>query len=83
MSGLAKSLPVWGRRFSIPRTRAHRSDGQRGDSIPYTSTRAGHGGCGVEIFGGLLMKVTIEVGEETMKEVRGGVFPGTEDGADE
>ena len=82
MSGLAKSLPVWGRRFSIPRTRAHRSDGQRGDSIPYTSTRAGHGGCGVEIFGGLLMESAVHL-YDRLKEVRGGVFPGTEDGADE
>ena len=50
--------------------------------FPTSSTRAGHGDCRVEIFGGLSMECAMHL-YDRLKEVRGGVFPGTEDGADE
>ncbi len=50
--------------------------------FPTSSNRAGQGGCGVETFGGLSMEFAVHLYDK-LKEVRGGVFPGTEDGADE
>jgi hypothetical protein len=43
---------------------------------------SGIGGCGVETRGGFSMKSAVHL-RDRLKEVRGGVFPGTEDGTDE
>jgi hypothetical protein len=40
------------------------------------------GGCGVETFGGFSIESAVHL-YDGLKEVRGGVFPGTEDGTDE
>jgi hypothetical protein len=82
MSGLARSLPVGGWRSAIPRTCAHRSDGQRGDRIPYIFNPRRARDCRVETFGGLSMESAVHL-NDGLKELRGGVFPGTADGADE
>lgn len=84
MSGSAWILPVWGRRSASPRSRANRSDGQRGDRIPYTSTRARHAGCEIETVGGLSLEYEVYLFNfNSLNDLRADVFPGKEDGADE